>query len=87
MLFAGVYDRLNHERRDVVTGLDRFGRRQKDHGRDSAQGDARRCATCRIKAARTPKLIKKPSEAVAMASAPFRRAAAQALAYVCESPR
>lgn len=30
MLFAGLYERMNDERRDVVNGLDRFGRRLKE---------------------------------------------------------
>ncbi|MGA8170541.1 MAG: hypothetical protein WB816_06880 [Methylocystis sp.] len=30
LLFAGVYDKLDGERREVVAGLDRYGRAQKD---------------------------------------------------------
>lgn len=41
LLFAGLFDTLNHERRDVIDGLERLTRRQRDFA-SSIEGDAAR---------------------------------------------
>ncbi len=83
-LFAGVYDRLESERREVLAGLDRYGRKQKD------LAEKLRAATQSLRAEqdKSPpdaQKVKEASEALQWDLRIFdeRR---QALGYVCETP-
>lgn len=83
-LFAGVYDRLESERREVLAGLDRFGRKQKD----LAEKLRSQTQNLRAEQDRNPadvEKVKQASEALQWDLRVFdeRR---QSLAYVCETP-
>jgi hypothetical protein len=84
LLFAGVYDRLESERREVLDGLDRYGAKQK------ALAERLREETQQMRAEqdKTPpdaQKVKEASEALQWDMRVFdeRR---RALFYVCETP-
>jgi hypothetical protein len=83
-LFAGVYERMNDERRDVVNGLDRFGRRLKgmaEKAREETQ-------TMRDLQDQTPpdaEAIRTASEALQWRLRLFEEQR-RMVGYVCESP-
>ena len=58
MLFAGVYERMNDERRDVVNGLDRFGRRLKDMA-EKAREETQTLRDLQDRSRQTPKRSKR----------------------------
>lgn len=84
LLFAGVYDRMNDERRDVVNGLDRFGRRLKE------MAETTRTETEALRALQDakppdPDAIRKASEALQWRLRLFEEQRRMAT-FVCESP-
>lgn len=83
-LFAGVYERLESERRDVLAGLDRYGRKQKD------LAEKLRAATQSLRAEqdKTPQDAQKIKDASAALQWDLRifDERRHALGYVCETP-
>jgi len=82
-LFAGVYDKLDRERADVVAGLERYGRAQKDFAqrlRDSTQ-KLREAQDAR----RDPGEIQELSKALEWNLRMFEERR-KATVYVCETP-
>jgi hypothetical protein len=84
MLFAGVYERLESERREVIAGLDRFGRKQKDLAEQLRKATQDMRAE-QDKAGSNPEKLKELSESLQWNMRIFdeRR---QAVTYVCETP-
>lgn len=83
-LFAGVYERLDGERREVVNGLDRFGRRLKE------MAEKTREATQALRDAQDAKpldaeAVKKASETLQWRLRLFEEQR-RMIFYVCESP-
>jgi hypothetical protein len=83
LLFAGVYDKLDSERREVVAGLDRYGRTQKDMA-ERLRGQTQQLRDAQDAHADAEKL-KELSDALQRETRLFdeRR---NALAFVCETP-
>ena len=82
-LFAGVYDRLDVERRDVISGLDRYGRTQKESAERLRQKAEELRAAQDAKA--DPEKLKQLSEALNWDMRIFEERR-KAVTYVCESP-
>ncbi len=83
-LFAGVYERMNDERRDVVNGLDRFGRRLKDMA-EKAREETQTLRDLQDQKPPDPEAIKKASEALQWRLRLFEEQR-RMVGYVCESP-
>jgi hypothetical protein len=83
-LFAGVYDRMNDERRDVVNGLDRFGRRLKDMA-GKAREETQTLRDLQDQKPPDPEAIRKASEALQWRLRLFEEQR-RMVGYVCESP-
>jgi hypothetical protein len=84
LLLAGVYERLSDERRDVVNGLDRFGRRLKQ----MAEKAREETETLRALQDRKPpdaEAIQKAGDALAWRVRLFEEQRKMA-GFVCESP-
>lgn len=84
LLFAGLYERMNDERREVVMGLDRFGRRLKDMAaktRDETQA----FYDLQNRKPPEPEAIRKSAEALQWRVRLFEEQR-KMIAYVCESP-
>ena len=83
LLFAGVYDKLDSERREVVAGLDRYGRAQKDIA-ERLRGETQKLRDAQDAHVEAEKL-KDLSEALQWDMRMFdeRR---KAVAFVCETP-
>lgn len=83
-LFAGTYESMNDERREVITGLDRFGRRLKDMAEQTRQGsdDLRKLQDQK---SADPEAIRKASETLQWRLRLFEEQRRMAT-YVCESP-
>lgn len=83
-LFAGVYDRLESERRELISGIDRFGRKQKDLA-EKLRGQTQQLRAEQDKTPPDAQKVKEASEALQWDLRVFdeRR---QSLAYVCETP-
>lgn len=84
MLFAGVYERMNDERRDVVSGLDRFGRRLKDMA-EKARGETQRLRDLQDQKPPDPEAVRKAGEALQWRLRLFEEQR-RMIGYVCESP-
>jgi hypothetical protein len=84
LLFAGLYDRMNDERRDVVTGLDRFGRRLKDMA-EKTREETQAFYDLQNKKPPDPEAVKKAAEALQWRVRLFEEQRKMG-AYVCESP-
>lgn len=84
LLFAGLYERLNDERRDVVLGLDRFGRRLKDMAEKTREETQAFFALQSQKPA-DPDMVKKGAEALQWRVRLFEEQR-KMVTYVCESP-
>ncbi len=84
MLFAGVYERMNDERRDVVNGLDRFGRRLKDMA-EKAREETQTLRDLQDQKPPDPEAIRKASEALQWRFRLFDEQR-RMVGYVCESP-
>ncbi len=83
-LFAGVYERMNDERRDVVNGLDRFGRRLKDMA-EKAREETQTLRDLQDQKPPDPEAVKKASEALQWRLRLFEEQR-RMVGYVCESP-
>jgi hypothetical protein len=83
-LFAGVYERMNDERRDVVNGLDRFGRRLKDMA-EKAREETQTLRDLQDQKPPDPEAKKKASEALQWRLRLFEEQR-RMVGYVCESP-
>lgn len=83
-LFAGVYDRLDSERSEVLGGLDRYGRKQKELA-EKLRAEAQSLREEQNKTPADAQKIKELSEALQWDLRIFdeRR---NTLAYVCETP-
>lgn len=84
LLVAGVYDRMNDERRDVVNGLDRFGRRLKDMAAQ-ARADMDALHEAQGKSPQDIQAIQKMSETLQWRLRVFDEQK-KMIQYVCESP-
>lgn len=84
MLFAGVYERMNDERRELVNGLDRFGRRLKAMA-ETARKETQTLRELQDQKPPDPEAIKKASEAVQWRLRLFEEQR-RMVGYVCESP-
>jgi len=84
LLFAGVYERMNDERRDVVTGLDRFGRRLKDMA-EKAREETQTMRDLQDRKPPDPEAIRKASEALQWRLRLFEEQR-KMVSFVCESP-
>ncbi|MCC3245580.1 hypothetical protein LG047_09635 [Methylocystis sp. WRRC1] len=84
LLFAGVYERMNDERRDVVNGLDRFGRRLKDMA-EKAREETQTMREVQDRKPQDPEAIRKASEALQWRLRMFEEQR-KMVAFVCESP-
>ncbi|TLG75695.1 hypothetical protein FEV16_09910 [Methylocystis sp. B8] len=83
-LFAGVYERMNDERHEVVNGLDRFGRRLKDMA-EKAREETQTLRDLQDQKPPDPEAIKKASEALQWRLRLFEEQR-RMVGYVCESP-
>lgn len=83
-LFAGVFERMNGERSDVVNGIDRFGRRLKELAEQTRQ-ESQALRDLQDKRPPDPDAIRKASEALQWRLRFFEEQR-QMAAFVCESP-
>jgi hypothetical protein len=84
MLFAGVYERMNDERRDVVNGLERFGRRLKDMA-EKTRLETQAMRDVQDQKPPDPDAIRKAAEALQWSLRLFDEQR-RMIGYVCESP-
>ncbi|PPD40583.1 MAG: hypothetical protein CTY15_14655 [Methylocystis sp.] len=84
LLFAGVYERLNDERRDVVNGLDRFGRRLKEMA-EKTRSETQAFFDLQNSKPQDPEAVRKASEALQWRTRLFDEQR-KMVSYVCESP-
>jgi hypothetical protein len=84
LLFAGLYERLNDERRQVVTGLDRFGRGLKDLA-EKTREETQSFYTLQSQKPADPEKVKKAAEALQWRVRLFEEQR-KMVTYVCESP-
>ena len=84
LLFAGLYDRLNDERREVVTGLDRFGRRLKELAAKTRE-ETQSFYDLQNRKPADPEAIKKAAEVLQWRVRLFEEQR-KMVGYVCESP-
>lgn len=83
-LFAGVYERMNDERRDVVNGLDRFGRRLKDMA-EKAREETQTLRDLQDQKPPDQEAVRKAGEALQWRLRLFEEQR-RMIGYVCESP-
>lgn len=83
-LFAGVYERMNDERHEVVNGLDRFGRRLKEMA-EKAREETQTLRDLQDQKPPDSEGIKKASEALQWRLRLFEEQR-RMVGYVCESP-
>jgi hypothetical protein len=83
LLFAGVYDKLDGERREVVAGLDRYRRAQKDIA-ERLRGETQKLRDAQDARVETEKL-KELTDTLQWNMRLFD-ARRQAVAFVCETP-
>ncbi|MBM3578583.1 MAG: hypothetical protein FJX40_13250 [Alphaproteobacteria bacterium] len=83
-LFAGVYERMNDERRDVVNGLDRFGRRLKGMA-EKAREETQTLRDLQDQKPPDAEAVRKASEALQWRLRLFEEQR-RMVGYVCESP-
>lgn len=83
-LFSSVYERLESERREVLAGLDRYGRKQKELA-EKLRGETQSLRAEQDKTPSDAQKVKEASEALQWDLRVFdeRR---HALGYVCETP-
>jgi chromosome segregation ATPase len=84
MLFAGVFDRLESERHEVIAGLDRFGRLQKELA-EQVRTAAQDLRTAQDKPHSDPQKMKELSEALQWKMRIFEERR-KTVSYVCETP-
>lgn len=83
-LLAGVYERMNDERREVVNGLDRFGRRLKEIA-EKTREETQALRDLQDRKPPDPEAIRKASEALQWRLRLFEEQR-QMASFVCESP-
>ncbi len=83
-LFAGTFEAMNDERREVINGLDRFGRRLKDMA-ETARQSSEEMRKLQDQKPVDPEAIHKASEALQWRLRLFEEQRRMAT-YVCESP-
>jgi hypothetical protein len=83
-LFAGTYESMNDERREVINGLDRFGRRLKEMAEITRQ-ESEDLRKLQDRKPVDPEAIRKASETLQWRLRVFDEQRRMA-AYVCESP-
>jgi hypothetical protein len=84
LLFAGLYERMNDERREVVNGLDRFGRRLKEMA-EKTREETQAFYDIQNKKPADPEAIKKAAETLQWRLRLFEEQR-KMIGYVCESP-
>lgn len=84
LLFAGLYEHMNDERRQVVTGLDRFGRRLKDMA-EKTRAETQSFYALQSQKPADPEAVKKGAEALQWRVRLFEEQR-KMVTYVCESP-
>lgn len=84
LLFAGLYERMNGERLEVVNGLDRFGRRLKEMA-EKTREETQAFYNLQNKKPPEPEAVKKAAEALQWRVRLFDEQR-KMVAYVCESP-
>lgn len=84
LLFAGLYERMNDERREVVTGLDRFGRRLKEMA-EKTREETKSFYALQSQKPADPEAVKKAGEALQWRVRLFEEQR-KMVTYVCESP-
>ncbi|KAF2989721.1 hypothetical protein OGR47_00870 [Methylocystis sp. MJC1] len=84
-LFAGLYERMNDERRDVVNGLDRFGRRLKEMAEKTREETQAFYELQSKKPAPDAETVKKAAETTQWRVRLFEEQRKMA-SFVCESP-
>lgn len=84
LLFAGLYERMNDERREVVNGLDRFGRRLKEMA-EKTRVETQAFYDLQSRTPPDPEAIKKAAEALQWRVRLFDEQR-KMTGYVCESP-
>jgi hypothetical protein len=84
LLMAGIFDRLNHERADVIAGLERYGHKQKDMA-ERVKSEVEALNTAQSETNGDRQKIDDLSNRVQWDTRVFedRR---RALTYVCETP-
>lgn len=83
-LFAGVYDRLESERREVLSGLERYGRKQKELA-EKLRAETRSLREEQDKNPANEQKVKELSEALQWDLRVFEERR-RALGYACETP-
>lgn len=83
-LFAGVYERMNDERRDIVNGLDRFGRRLKEMA-EKTREETQALRDLQDRTPADPDAVRKASEALQWRLRLFEEQR-RMIGFVCESP-
>ncbi len=84
LLFAGLYEKLNGERLDIVNGLDRFGRRLKEMA-EKTRNETQAFYDLQNKKPPEPEAVKKAAEALQWRVRLFDEQR-KMVSYVCESP-
>ncbi len=84
LLLAGLYERMNDERREVVNGLDRFGRRLKEMA-DKTREETQAFYELQNRKPPDPEAVKKAAEGLQWRVRLFEEQRKMAT-YVCESP-
>lgn len=84
LLFAGLYERMNDERREVVLGLDRFGRRLKEMAEKTRQ-ETQAFYDLQNQKPPDPEAVKKAAETLQWRVRLFEEQR-KMIGYVCESP-
>ncbi|MGJ0391364.1 MAG: hypothetical protein ACR650_01155 [Methylocystis sp.] len=84
LLFAGLYEKMNDERRDVVNGLDRFGGRLKEMAEKTRQ-ETQSFYELQNQKPVDPEAVRKAAEALQWRVRLFDEQR-KMVSYVCESP-
>lgn len=84
LLFAGLYEKLNGERLDIVNGLDRFGRRLKEMA-EKTREETQAFYDLQSQKPPEPEAVKKAAEALQWRVRLFDEQR-KMVSYVCESP-
>jgi len=84
LLFAGVYERMNDERREVVNGLDRFGRRLKDMA-EKTREETQAMRDLQDRKPPDPGAVRNANEALQWRLRLFEEQR-KMVSFVCESP-
>ncbi len=84
LLLAGLYERMNDERREVVNGLDRFGRRLKEMA-EKTREETQAFYELQNRKPPDPEAVKKAAEGLQWRVRLFEEQRKMAT-YVCESP-